>query len=135
MDTKTDGPPWVRRRHGMKPSGSAGVPPAHILAQSRPSAPSGSSGDEAMAPLRPGPCGSLQQSGWLRHCRKTERQENGEDAGLPPATERSIEKDYQLNMDAQDYRDGTLLHDLQSLSCKILLINNLLSTSPLQSPH
>ena len=51
--------------------GSAGVPPAPSLAQPRPSPPLGSTGNGAMALLRPGRCGS-RRAGWLpaRHCTK-----------------------------------------------------------------
>ena len=47
--------------------GSAGVPPAPSLAQPRPSPPLGSTGNGAMALLRPGRCGSRRQGGCLWH--------------------------------------------------------------------
>ncbi len=52
----------------------------------------------------------------------------------PPKLGRSIEKDHPFNMDAQDaqdYQDGRLLHDLQSLKYKLLIIIDLLWESPL----
>ena len=85
MGAKTDGPPLVRRRHGMKPPGSAGVPPAQSLAQPWPFPRPGSTGNGAMALLRPGPCGSRRQGDRLPHRRETERQAKGEDAGGTPA--------------------------------------------------
>ena len=51
----------LRRRHGMKPPGSAGVPPAQVLAQPRPSPPPGSTGNGARTLLRPSPCRSRRQ--------------------------------------------------------------------------
>ena len=76
---QTDGPPsmtsapecfcdfvlWVSRGHGMKPPGSAGVPPAQIFPQPRPSPPPGSTGNGARALLRPGRCGCRRQGGRL----------------------------------------------------------------------
>ena len=87
METKTDGSPFVRRRHGMMAPGSAGVPPAKFLAQPLPFPPPGSTGNSAMALLRLGRCGSRRQSGWLRHRGESERQPAGEDACGTPATE------------------------------------------------
>ena len=69
----------------MKSPGSAGVPPAKILAQPRPSPRPGSTGKDARALLRPGPCGSRRQGGRLAHRGETERQAKGEDAGGTPA--------------------------------------------------
>ena len=63
IDTKTDGRPLLRRRHGMRPPGSAGVPPAQVLAQPRPSPPPGSTGNGARTLLRPGPCRTRRQGG------------------------------------------------------------------------
>ena len=40
-----------------------------------------------------------------------------------------------INMDAQDNQDGTLLHDLQSLNCTILIIIDLLWFIRVQFPH
>ena len=77
--------PLVSRCHGMKPPGSAGVPPAQILAQPRPSPRPGSTGNGARALLRPGPCGSRRQGGRLPNRGETERQAKGEDAGGTPA--------------------------------------------------
>ena len=159
MNTKTDGPPWVSRCHGMKaPPGSAGVPPAQVLAQPLPSPPPGSTGSGARVLLRPGPCGSRRQHGRSPHRRETERQPKGQHAGGTPALPggvvptvrwedvwratslkadgrplgkprlpaspapaprrgRSIEKDHQVNIDAQDAQDaqdnqgGRLLHE------------------------
>ena len=51
----------LRRRHGMKPLGSAGVPPAQVLAQPRPSPPPGSTGNGARTLLRLSPCRSRRQ--------------------------------------------------------------------------
>ena len=69
----------------MKSPGSAGVPPAKILAQPRRSPRPGSTGKDARALLRPGPCGSRRQGGRLAHRGETERQAKGEDAGGTPA--------------------------------------------------
>ena len=143
---------------GGSPPGSAGVPPAQILAQPRPSPPPESTGSGALPLLRPGPCGSRRQGGRLQHRRETERQPKGQHAGgtpalpggvvpmvrwgypagdfsesrpvpfgklpfacepgaRPPRLGRSIEKDYKLNIDAQDAQDaqdnqdGRLLHE------------------------
>ena len=65
--------------------GSAGVPPAPSLAQPRPSPPLGSTGNGAMALLRPGRCGSRRQGGCLRHCTEAQRQPKGQHAGGTPA--------------------------------------------------
>ena len=51
----------LRRRDGMMPPGSAGVPPAQVLAQPRPSPPPGSTGNGARTLLRPSPCRSRRQ--------------------------------------------------------------------------
>ena len=59
--TKTDGSALLRRRHGMMPPGSAGVPPAQVLAQPRPSPPPGSTGNGARTLLRASPCRSRRQ--------------------------------------------------------------------------
>ena len=137
---------------GGSPPGSAGVPPAQILSQLRPSPPPESTGSGALPLLRPGPCGSRRQGGRLQHRRETERQPKGEHAGgtpalpgvssrwrgggypagdfsesrpvpfgklpfacepgaRPPRLGRSIEKDYKLNIDAQDNQDGRLLKE------------------------
>ena len=42
-----------------------------------------------------------------------------------------MEKDHSFNIDAQDNQDGRLLHDLQSLKYKLLIIIDLLWESPL----
>ena len=66
------------------PPGSAGVPPAQILSQLRPSPPPESTGSGALPPLRPGPCGSRRQGGRLQH--RTEAQRSQKDrmrAGRP----------------------------------------------------
>ena len=142
---------------GGSPPGSAGVPPAQILPQLRPSPPPESTGSGALPLLRPGPCGSRRQGGRLQHRRETERQPKGQHAGgtpalpgvssrwsgggypagdfsesrpvpfgrlpfacepgaRPPRLGRSIEKDYKLNIDAQDNQDGTLLHKRLTLA-------------------
>ena len=137
---------------GGSPPGSAGVPPAQILPQLRPSPPPESTGSGALPLLRPGPCGSRRQGGRLQHRTETERQPKGQHAGgtpalpgvssrwrgggypagdfsesrpvpfgklsfacepgaRPPRLGRSIEKDYELNIDAQDNQDGRLLQE------------------------
>ena len=98
--TKTDGPPsttsgtnmllsllsrWCDPVMGGSPPGSAGVPPAQILPQLRPSPPPESTGSGALPLLRPGPCGSRRQGGRLQHRRETERQPKGQHAGGTPA--------------------------------------------------
>ena len=65
--------------------GSAGVPPAQGLAQPRPSPPLGSTGNGAMALLRPGRWGSRRQGGRLQHCTEAQRQPQGQHAGGTPA--------------------------------------------------
>ncbi len=66
--------------------GSAGVPPAPSLAQPRPSPPLGSTGNGAMALLRPpGQGGSRRQGGCLQHCTEAQRQPKGQHAGGTPA--------------------------------------------------
>ncbi len=98
--TRTDGPPSTTTGAKMllhfcpvgvtlsweeAPPGSAGVPPAQILPQLRPSPPPESTGSGALPLLRPGPCGSRRQGGRLQHRRETERQPKGEHAGGTPA--------------------------------------------------
>ena len=70
---------------GGSPPGSAGVPPAQILPQLRPSPSPESTGSGALPLLRPGPCGSRRQGGRLQHRRETERQPKGQHAGGTPA--------------------------------------------------
>ena len=68
------------------PPGSAGVPPAPSLAQPRPSPPLGSTGNGAMALLRPGRCGYRRRSGCLQS--RAEAQPaapKGQHAGGTPA--------------------------------------------------
>ena len=65
--------------------GSAGVPPAQSLAQPRSSPPLGSTGNGAMAVLRPGRCCSRRQGGCLQHRTGAQRRPKGEDAGGTPA--------------------------------------------------
>ena len=77
INTKTDGPPLLRRRHGMKAPGSAGVPPAQVLAQPRPSPPPRSTGNGAGTLLRPSPWRSRRQGGRAPHRRETERHATG----------------------------------------------------------
>ena len=67
------------------PPGSAGVPPAHVLAQPRPSPPPGSTGNGAGTLLRPSPWRSRRQGGRERHRGETERHETGVHAGGTPA--------------------------------------------------
>ena len=62
---------------GGSPPGSAGVPPAQILPQLRPSPPPESTGSGAL-PL-------LRQGGRLHHRRETKRQPKGQHAGGTPA--------------------------------------------------
>ena len=56
---------WCDPVMGGSPPGSAGVPPAQILSQLRPSPPPESTGSGALPLLRPGPCGSRRQGGRL----------------------------------------------------------------------
>ena len=76
---------WCDPVMGGSPPGSAGVPPAQILPQPRPSPPPESTGSGALPLLRPGPCGSRRQGGRLQHRRETERQPKGQHAGGTPA--------------------------------------------------
>ena len=76
---------WCDHVMGGSPPGSAGVPPAQILPQLRPSPPPESTGSGALPLLRPGPCGSRRQGGRLQHRRETERQPKGQHAGGTPA--------------------------------------------------
>ena len=76
---------WCDPVMGGSPPGSAGVPPAQILPQLRPSPPPESTGSGALPLLRPGPCGSRRQGGRLQHRRETERQPKGQHAGGTPA--------------------------------------------------
>ena len=75
----------VARGHGMKPPGSAGVPPAQALAQAHQSPRPGSTGNGARILLRPGPCGSRRQGGRVPHRGETERQATEVHAGGTPA--------------------------------------------------
>ena len=75
----------MRRGYGMKPPGSAGVPPAQVLAQPRLSAPPGSTGNDARILLRPSPCGSRRQGGRVPHRGETERHPTLVHAGGTPA--------------------------------------------------
>ena len=85
INTKIVGPALLRRRQGMKPPGNAGVPPAQVLAQPRPSPPPGSTGNGARTLLGPGPCRSRRQGGRVPHRRETERYATGVHAGGTPA--------------------------------------------------
>ena len=76
---------WRDPVMGGSPPGSAGVPPAQILPQLRPSPPPETTGSGALPLLRPGPCGSRRQGGRLQHRRETERQPKGQHAGGTPA--------------------------------------------------
>ena len=75
---------WCDPVMGGSPPGSAGVPPAQILPQLRPSPSPESTGSGALPLLRPGPCGSRRQGGRLQHRRETERQPKGQHAGGRP---------------------------------------------------
>ena len=85
INTKTDGPALLRRRHGRKPTRERGRPARTTLAKPRPSPRPGSTGKDARALLGPGPCRSRRQGGGVRHRRETERQPKGEGAGGTPA--------------------------------------------------
>ena len=76
---------WCDPVMGGSPPGSAGVPPAPRLAQPRPSPPLGSTGNGAMALLRPGRCCSRPQGGYLQHRTEAQRRPMGQDAGGTPA--------------------------------------------------
>ena len=76
---------WCDPVMGGSAPGSAGVPPAQILPQLRPSPPPESTGSGALPLLRPGPCGSRRPGGRLQHRRETERQPKGQHAGGTPA--------------------------------------------------
>ena len=67
------------------PPGSAGVPPAHVLAQTRPPAPPVSTGNGARTLLRPGLWRSRRQGGRVRHRGETERNATEQHAGETPA--------------------------------------------------
>ena len=67
------------------PPGSAGVPPAHVLAQPWRSPPPGSTGNCARTLLQPGPCRSRRQGGRVPHRRETERHDTAVHAGGTPA--------------------------------------------------
>ena len=85
INTKTDGPALLRRRHGRKATRERGRPARTTLAKPRPSPRPVSTGKDARALLGPGPCGSHRHGGRVRHRRETERQPKGEDAGGTPA--------------------------------------------------
>ena len=82
-----DGFPGARasRPHDDGPPGSAGVPPAPSLAQPRPSPPLGSTGNGAMALLRPGRWGYCRRSGCLQSRAEAQRPPKGQHAGGTPA--------------------------------------------------
>ena len=67
------------------PPGSAGVPPAQILAQPRPSPPPGWTGNGAGALLGPGSCCSRRHGSRVPHRRETERHATAVHAGGTPA--------------------------------------------------
>ena len=86
IDAQSDGPPWLRRRHGMKSHlGGPRFPPAQVLKQPGLSAPLGSTGSSPRTLLRPGPCRSCRQGGRVPHRRETERPVTGVHAGGTPA--------------------------------------------------
>ena len=85
INTKIVGPALLRRRQGMKPPGNAGVPPAQVLAQPRPSPPHGSTDNGARTLLRPSPGCSRRQGGRVPRRRETERYATGVHAGGTPA--------------------------------------------------
>ena len=70
---------------GRAPPGSAGVPPARVLAQPRPTPQPGSNGNGARTLLRPSLCRFRRQSGRAPHRRETERHATGVHAGGTPA--------------------------------------------------
>ena len=70
---------------GGSPPGSAGVPPAHTLAQPHRFPPPGSTGNGATIPLQPSPWGSRRQGGRAPQHGEAERLPNAEDAGETPA--------------------------------------------------
>ena len=53
----------------------------------------------------------------------------------PPRQGRSIEKDHPFNINAQDNQEGRLLHDLQPIDYKTLIIIDLISIGRLEFPH
>jgi len=75
----------AERPDRSNPPGSAGVPPAHVLAQPRPSPSPGSTGNGARVLLRPGSCRSLRESGRLPHPGETEWYATAVHAGGTPA--------------------------------------------------
>ena len=77
--------PWCDGLMGRWLPGSAGVPPAQSLAQPRLSPPLGSTGNGAMALLRPGRCSSRRQGGCLKHRTEAQWRSKGQDAGGTPA--------------------------------------------------
>jgi len=85
IDTNTDGAPWLRRRQGMKPQGSAGAPPAQVFPQPGSFPPPGSTGNGTRTLLRPGPCRARRLGGRVPHRRETERHRTGVHAGGTPA--------------------------------------------------
>ena len=64
--------------------GARASPPAQSLSQLRPSPPLGSTGNGAMALLRPGRCCSRRQGGCLQHLTEAQRRPKGQDAGGTP---------------------------------------------------
>ena len=85
MDTNTEGPPWVRQRHGMMSPRERGRPARTTLARPRPTPRPGSTGNGARTLLRPGPCCSHGQGGRVPHPRETERHATAQHAGGTPA--------------------------------------------------
>ena len=73
----------VEGSHGMKAPGSPGVPPAPSLAQPRPSPPLGSTGNGAMALLRPGSMPFPPTGCCLQHPIEPQRRPSGERCRLP----------------------------------------------------
>ena len=86
MDTNTDGPPLLRRRHGMKPTRERGR-----LARTRPGTASAISSTPARPPARartlllPSRWRFRRQGDRVPHCRETERHRKGVHAGETPA--------------------------------------------------
>ena len=85
INTKTDGPAWLQRRHERKAPRERGRPARTTLAQPHPFPPPGSTGNGARTLHRPSPWGSRRQGGRVPHRRETERHATGVHAGGTPA--------------------------------------------------
>ena len=73
------------RPHDEGFPGARASRPHQAWAQPRPSPPLGSTGNGAMALLRPGRCCSRRQGGCLQHRTEAQRRPKGQDAGGTPA--------------------------------------------------